>query len=69
MDGKIKVTHKKGDADMVMEDDKLDGDAFTTTMKVKEEEHTQTFTIVKLTDTELHVKNKDGKESELTKKK
>lgn len=68
-DGKIKVT-RKGDTDMVMEGTyKLDGDAFTTTMKVKEEERTQTFTIVKLTETELHVKNKDGKESELTKKK
>jgi len=68
-DGKIKVT-RKGDTDMVMEGTyKLDGDTFTATMKVGEEERTQTITIVKLTDTELHVKNKDGKMSELTKKK
>jgi uncharacterized protein (TIGR03066 family) len=69
-DGKIKVTAKKGDAETTMEGTyKLDGDMFTATTKVKEEERTQTLTIVKLTDTELHVKNKDGKMSELTKKK
>jgi uncharacterized protein (TIGR03066 family) len=68
-DGKIKVT-RKGDTDMVMEGTyKLDGDMFTATTKVGEEERVQTITIVKLTDTELHVKNKDGKQSELTRKK
>jgi len=69
-DGKIKVTAKKGDTDAVMEGTyKVDGDSFTATLKAGEEERKQTLEIVKLTETELHVKNKDGKVSELTKKK
>ena len=69
-DGKMKVTGKKDDKEMSFEGTyKVEGDKFTFTMKVGEEEHKDTITIVKLTDTELHVKNKDGKQSELTRKK
>jgi uncharacterized protein (TIGR03066 family) len=69
-DGKVKLTVKKDDKDATLEGTyKVEGDTFTVTMKMGEEERMQTITILKLTDTELHVKNKDGKQSELTRKK
>ena len=68
-DGKLKVTHKVGDKDMTFEGTyKLDGDKFVVTVKIEAEEHTNTITIVKLTDTELHTKDKDGKAVETKKK-
>jgi uncharacterized protein (TIGR03066 family) len=69
-DGKVKLVMKKDDKDATMEGTyKVDGDKFDVTMKVGDDEHKQTITILKLTDTELHVKNEQGKMSELTKKK
>jgi len=69
-DGKVKVTAKKDDADFNLEGTyKVDGDTLTVTMKAGEEERKQTITIVKLTDSEMHTKNEQGKMAELTKKK
>jgi uncharacterized protein (TIGR03066 family) len=69
-DGKAKVTYKKDDADTTIEGTyKIEGDAFVLTHKRGEEEHTQTITITKITDTDMSTKNKDGKVVELKKKK
>jgi len=69
-DGKVKVTFKKDDAETMIEGTyKIEGDAFVVTHKRGEEEHTQTITITKITDTEMSTKNKDGKVVELKKKK
>lgn len=68
-DGKVKITHKVDDKDMTFEGTyKLDGDKFVVTVKIGEEEHTNTINITKLTDTELHTKDKDGKVVETKKK-
>jgi uncharacterized protein (TIGR03066 family) len=69
-DGKVKATIKKDDKDSTLEGTyKVEGDSFTVTMKVGDEERKQKITILKLTDSELHIKNEMGKMSELTKKK
>jgi len=69
-DGKVKVTAKKDDKDFDLEGTyKVDGDKLMATMKIGDDEHKQTITILKLTDGELHTKNEMGKEAELTKKK
>jgi len=68
-DGKMKVTGKKDDTEMSFEGTyKVEGDAFTFAMKVGDMEHKDTITITKITKTEMHTKNKDGKVVELTKK-
>jgi uncharacterized protein (TIGR03066 family) len=68
-DGKIKVTVKAGDQDMTVEGTyKLDGDKFEIKFKMGDQEHSNTITITKLTDTELHTKDKDGKVVETKKK-
>ena len=68
-DGKMKVTGKKDDKEMSFEGTyKVEGDKFTFTMKVGEEEHKDTITITKISKTEMLTKNKDGKTVELTRK-
>ena len=69
-DGKVKVTAKIEDKDLVLEGTyKVEGDSLMLTMKMGEEERKQTVTILKLDDTMMHTKNEAGKMSELTKKK
>jgi uncharacterized protein (TIGR03066 family) len=69
-DGKVTVAMKKDGKDANLEGTyKVEGDAFTVNMKVGDEENKQKITILKLTDTEMHVKNEMGRMSELTKKK
>jgi uncharacterized protein (TIGR03066 family) len=68
-DGKIMVTVKAGDQDMTIEGTyKLDGDKFEIKFKMGDQEHSNTITITKLTDAELHTKDKDGKVVETKKK-
>ena len=69
-DGKVKVTAKAEEKELVIEGTyKVEGDSLLLTMKVGEEERKQTVTILKLDDTMMHTKNEAGKMSELTKKK
>ncbi|HEX3149208.1 MAG TPA: TIGR03066 family protein [Gemmataceae bacterium] len=69
-DGKVKVTVKMDDKENMMEGTyKVEGDKLMVAIKVGEEEHKQTIELLKLTDTEMHTKNEQGKMSELTKKK
>jgi uncharacterized protein (TIGR03066 family) len=69
-DGKVKLTGKKGGEDLNIEGTyKVEGDKFTVTMKQGDDEHTQTITITKITDTEMATENKEGKKVMLTKKK
>ena len=68
-DGKCKATHKKGDEDVTAEGTyKVDGDKLTMNMKIGDMERKIDITILKLTKTELHTKNEEGKMVELTKK-
>ena len=68
-DGKVKVTGKKDDKDVTFEGTyKVEKDTFALTMKVGDEERTQTITITKISDKEMATKNKDGKVVELKKK-
>jgi uncharacterized protein (TIGR03066 family) len=69
-DGKLKVTIKMGDQEMVLEGTyKLGKDSFDMVLKVGDNEHKETITIKKISDKELSTANKDGKIVELTKKK
>jgi uncharacterized protein (TIGR03066 family) len=68
-DGKVSVVIKADKETTLDGTYKVDGDTFSVTMKVGDDERTQKITILKLTDTELHTKNEMGKMSELTKKK
>jgi uncharacterized protein (TIGR03066 family) len=69
-DGKVMATIKKDDKDATLEGTyKVEGDSFTVIMKTEDKEHKQKITIVKLTESELHIKNEMGRTSELTKKK
>ena len=69
-DGKFKAVEKDGDKEVVFEGTyKVTGDKFDITIKVGEESHSNTITITKLTDDELHTKDKDGKVVEVKKKK
>ena len=69
-DGKVKVSGKKDGQDVNAEGTyKVEGNKFTVTMKRGEEEHSQTITISKISDTEMDTENKDGKKVTLTKKK
>jgi uncharacterized protein (TIGR03066 family) len=68
-DGKVKAVHKKGDEDATIEGTyKVDGDKLTMTMKAGTDERKIEITIKKLTKTELHTENSEGKKVELTKK-
>ena len=61
---------KAGDKDVMFEGTyKVTGDKFEITIKVGEESHSNTITITKLTDAEMHTKDKDGKVVEVKKKK
>jgi len=61
-DGKFKAMEKAGDKDVMFEGTyKVDGDKFDITIKVGEESHSNSITITKMTDTEMHTKDKDGK--------
>ena len=69
-DGKVKVSGKKDGEDLNMEGTyKVEGDKFIVTMKRGDDEHMQTITITKITDTEMATENKEGKKVMLTKKK
>jgi uncharacterized protein (TIGR03066 family) len=69
-DGKFKVNGKKDDMELAIDGTyKVEKDTFTFTMKIGDEERTQTITITKITDKEMHTKNKDDKVVNLTKKK
>ena len=69
-DGKVKVMAKKDDKDFDLEGTyKVDGDKLMVTIKAGDNERTQTITILKLTDGQMHTKNEQGNEAELTKKK
>ena len=68
-DGKIHIFEKAGDKEMMFGGTyKLDGDKFMVTIKIGDDEHSNTITITKMTDTEMHTKNEEGKVVELTKK-
>lgn len=68
-DGKVKAVHKKGDEDVTVDGTyKLDGDKLQMIIKAGTDEHKLEITITKLTKTELHTKNEEGKAVELTKK-
>jgi uncharacterized protein (TIGR03066 family) len=69
-DGKIKLTGKKGDAEMAFEGTyTVEKDTFTIAMKVGDQEHKQTITITKISDSEMATKNAEGKVVELKRKK
>ena len=69
-DGKMKIAAKKGDEDLKIEGTyKVEKDTFTMTLKVGDQERTQTITIAKITEKEMATKDKDGKVVELKKAK
>ena len=69
-DGKVMTKVKKDDKDFPLEGTyKVDGDKLMVTLKIGEDEQKQTISILKLTESEMQVKNEQGDESELTKKK
>lgn len=69
-DGKFKALEKDGATDVTFEGTyKVTGDKFEITLKIGEESHTNTITITRLTDDEMHTKDKDGKVVEVKKKK
>ena len=69
-DGKLKLTGKKGDTEMSFDGTyTVEGNKFTIAMKAGDQEHKQTITITKLTDTEMSTKNDEGKVVEFKKKK
>ena len=69
-DGKVNVVMKQdGKEEKMAGTYKVDGNKFTATLKVGEDEHTQTITITKISETEMSTENKDGKKVTLTKKK
>jgi uncharacterized protein (TIGR03066 family) len=61
-DGKIKMTVKVQGSDfMVAGTYKVEGDRITITTREEGEDKTDSFTILKLTDTELEIKDEKGK--------
>jgi uncharacterized protein (TIGR03066 family) len=69
-DGKMKFTGKKDDTEMSFEGTyKVEKNTFTMTVKVGDQEHSQTITITKITDSEMATADKDGKKVTLKKKK
>jgi uncharacterized protein (TIGR03066 family) len=68
-DGVLKVTIKMGDSDMTLEGKyKVEGDKFTVTFKIGDDEQKNTITITKISDKEITTKDKDGKTVECKKK-
>lgn len=69
-DGKMKIAHKKGGEEFNLDGTyKMEGDKFTFSIKIGDDEKSQTITITKLTETTLVTKDKDDKAVEFTKKK
>lgn len=69
-DGKIKLNGKKGDAEVAFEGTyTVEKNTFTIAMKVGDQEHKQTITITKMSDTEMSTKNAEGKVVELKRRK
>lgn len=69
-DGKVKVSVKVGDADMVLEGKyKADGSKLSVSIKIGDDEKTDDSTIVKLTDEVAVFKGKDDKMIEVKKAK
>jgi len=69
-DGKFLVNGKKDDKDETFEGKyTVEKDTFTFTLKVGDQEHSDTITITKISDKEMSTKNKQDKVVELTKKK
>src|SRR5215218_8426077 len=69
-DGKIKLAGKKGDAEVAFDGTyTVEGNKFTIAMKVGDQEHKQTITITKMSDTEMSTKSDEGKVVEFKKKK
>ena len=69
-DGKMKVTAKKDDNEMLLEGTyKIEKNTFIMTMKIGDEEKTHTITITKISDKEMSTKNKEDKVVELKRKK
>jgi uncharacterized protein (TIGR03066 family) len=65
-DGKFLAKEKEGDKDAIFDGTyKMDGDKF----EVKIGDTAHMITITKMTDTEMHTKNPEGKVIEVTKKK
>ena len=61
-DGKMKMTAKMGDQEVKMEGTyKVDGNKFNFTLKMGDNEHSDTITIKKLTKTEMFTEHMDGK--------
>jgi uncharacterized protein (TIGR03066 family) len=68
-DGKFKSMEKDGAKDVVFDGTyKVDGDKFELNLKIGEESHKVMVTITKMTDTEMHTKNDDGKIVEVKRK-
>jgi uncharacterized protein (TIGR03066 family) len=68
-DGKVMAMMKKDDKEETMSGTyKVEGDTFTVTMKMGDDEHSTTITITKISKTEMSTKNKEGKVVELTRK-
>jgi uncharacterized protein (TIGR03066 family) len=69
-DGKFIVIGKKDDKEETFEGKyTVEKDTFTFTIKVGDQEHTDTITITKISDKAMSTKNKEDKVVELTKKK
>lgn len=61
-DGKLKGTVKQDDQEMKFEGTyKVDGDKFTVTVKLGDDEHTNMITITKIDAKEMATKDSDGK--------
>ena len=68
-DGKMKIVGKKGDEEFTMEGTyKVEGNKFTMTHKVGDQERSQTITISKISAKEMDTENAEGKKVSLTKK-
>jgi uncharacterized protein (TIGR03066 family) len=69
-DGKLIVSAKMGDQEIKHEGKyKVEGNTFVITFKMGDEEHTDTITIKKISDTEMSTSNKEGKVVELKRQK
>ena len=68
-DGKLKLAMKMGDQDVKVEGSyKVEGKGFTFTIKMGDQEHSDTITIKKISKTEMTCENKQGETVELKKK-
>lgn len=68
-DGKVKLSAKKDDADFNIEGTyKIEKDTVSVTAKLGDVERTNAITITKISEKELHVKDKEGKVVEFKKK-